>query len=452
MMRRWRRGTTLTSMANLPYPVIVVPGITATYLRDDYSLPPDFPWTVMTKDFARAQLHPDDPRYEARQPARLRPDQLYEIAYGPLIEALRYELTSRPEAPVPVYPFGYDWRQPIEASERALGDFVQEVISRTKLLRHYDRDGYGDNPRVNLLGHSMGGLVIAGYIEANPQNHSVGKIATLAAPFRGSYEPVLKITTGTADLGVAAPSSAEREAARLTPSLYQLMPSFPGAIPGRSTSGIPDDFFDPAVWQASILQSLGDYVKNYGLQRTDTKGQARVLLDTLLTGGRRHRARLERLRLDHAGLVAADWLCVAGVDSTTRYTIEIEPGRGGPQLKLSSVHRRNDWADTDVARRMFTGDGTVPLEGAIPAFLPREAIVCVRPGDYGYWEVGDKIKSDYGGFHGIMPNMNMIQRLLVRHFKGSDDRYGNTWGRGLPGIAQAAWRPAVFPLRWDDGS
>jgi len=38
-------------------PVIVVPGITATFLRDEYPLPPDNIWKVIKKDFDRIVLH-----------------------------------------------------------------------------------------------------------------------------------------------------------------------------------------------------------------------------------------------------------------------------------------------------------------------------------------------------------------------------------------------------------
>lgn len=70
---------------SFPNPVIVVPGITATYLRDDYQLPHDIIWSVMRKDFARISLHPDDLKYEALEPARIHSDQVFEIAYKELI-------------------------------------------------------------------------------------------------------------------------------------------------------------------------------------------------------------------------------------------------------------------------------------------------------------------------------------------------------------------------------
>ena len=44
------------------HPGIVVPGIIATYLRDDYPLPPETIWAVLNKDYERAALHPDNLR------------------------------------------------------------------------------------------------------------------------------------------------------------------------------------------------------------------------------------------------------------------------------------------------------------------------------------------------------------------------------------------------------
>jgi len=73
-----------------PNPTIVVPGITATYLRDYYPVSPETIWAVLRKDYDRAALHPDNLDYEAREPARVLPDQLGEIA-GPVF-AREYEI------------------------------------------------------------------------------------------------------------------------------------------------------------------------------------------------------------------------------------------------------------------------------------------------------------------------------------------------------------------------
>ena len=35
-------------------PVIIIPGITAAYLRDEYSLPPEVVWSVLSSAYGRA--------------------------------------------------------------------------------------------------------------------------------------------------------------------------------------------------------------------------------------------------------------------------------------------------------------------------------------------------------------------------------------------------------------
>src|SRR5436190_20845939 len=105
-------------MPTMPNPVIVVPGIIANYLRDDYPLPPESVWEVLegSKQYERVSLHPDNRRYEAIEPARDAPGQLYEVAYRELIEALRHHPTLRPDLPVTVTDFASDWPQPLTAS------------------------------------------------------------------------------------------------------------------------------------------------------------------------------------------------------------------------------------------------------------------------------------------------------------------------------------------------
>lgn len=424
-------------------PVIVVPGITATYLSDAYPLPPETVWSVLTKDYERTALHPDDPRYELREPARVQPGQIFEVAYEELIEELRYNLRDREDRPVPVYPFGYDWRQPLEQTEQQLLDFVDEVITRTALMKHYYRDGYAKDPKVNLVGHSMGGLVIAGYLQRTGNASRVAKVATLATPFQGSFEAVIKITTGTANLGTSAPSSRERETARLMPALYHLIPSFANGL--ETPPRLPNSLFDSAIWQPSIVETIAEFIRLHGREPGRRREQARELFDGLLAAGHEHRQRVDAFRLEQANLQRTDWLCVVGVNAETRVNLKVVRRGRSPDFELQSSDRRNDWNKDDVARRRFTGDGTVPFEGALPKFLGLENLVCVSPDDYGYWEIQDRTLTQVAGFHGILPNMNMLHRLIVRHFTGRPDRRGNTWGRAAPGVE--AWDPPIRGLR-----
>jgi pimeloyl-ACP methyl ester carboxylesterase len=426
-------------------PAIVVPGITATDLRDYYPLPPELVWGVLERDYDRAALHPDDLRYEARQPARLMPDQIFEVAYEELVEELRYNLKDQEDQPVPVYPFGYDWRQPLERLEGDLAGFVDEVIERTKLLKHYDRAGYADDPRVNLVGHSMGGLIIAGYLERHGRDARVAKVATLATPFRGSFEAVVKIATGTANLAPSVPGSREREAARLTPALYHLLPSFESAL--EVEPGIPHSLFDPRAWQPSVTATIAEYVRLHGLDARNRRAQARRLFQAMLRQAEAHRGRIEGFRLDRAGLQASDWLCVVGVDAETRVRLKIVKADGAVDFQFRSADRQNQWEELDPGRRRLTGDGTVPFEGAAPTFLGLANLVCVTPEDFGYWELVDQALARAGGFHAILPNMDLLHRLIVRHFTGRPDRHGNTWGRPAPGVMPEQWDPPIADLR-----
>jgi pimeloyl-ACP methyl ester carboxylesterase len=425
-------------------PVIVVPGITATYLRDFYPLPPETIWAVLEKDYERARLHPDDLRFEAREPAAVRPGQIFEVAYEELIEELRFNLADSPDEPVPVFPFGYDWRQPLELTEASLAAFIDEVIGRTMLLRHYAKAGYAEAPKVNLVGHSMGGLVIAGYVERFGAAR-IDRVATLASPFRGSFEAMVKVTTGTADIGGSVPSSREREAARVTPALYHLVPDYDTGV--EAAAGLPRSTFDPGLWQPSIVETIASYIERHAAapprRKAELRARAEALFAGMLAAAGEHRARIEGLSLAARGLEPARWLCVIGVNAVTRARMTVERLRGKPYFSLRTADRMDEWEASDPEKRRLTGDGTVHFKGAVPAFLPYESLVCVTPADFGYWEIGDRLTTEVAGFHGILPNMDLLHRLLVRHFTGRGDPKKNTWGRPPPGVAATDWKPPL---------
>ncbi len=425
-------------------PVIVVPGITATYLRDEYQLPPDRVWGITQHDYARVALHPDDPRFEAVEPARVREDSIFELPYKELIQELRYNLCSSEDKPVPVFPFSYDWRLPLDIIEQRFADFVEEVIGRTRLIPHYVEAGYPDNPRVNLIGHSMGGLIITGYLDRKGESAPVTKVVTLGTPFHGSFEAVIKIATGTANLGPDAPSSSEREAARLTSSLYHLLPAIKDGLE-VDDPGLPADLFNPAVWQLSIIASILTYVRKQMGFVEEKEQKAQALFDRFLEAAQAYRTRIDNFRLTQTELQPEDWLCVAGVNSETRVRMRITKTERGPLFDLGSKYRLNLWRkdpDNQAAWRL-TGDGTVPFEAALPNFLGLENIVCVTPEDFGYWEVQDKVTASVAGFHAILCNMDMLHRLIARHFTGSPDSNGNTWGRPAPEVTPEQWKPPM---------
>jgi pimeloyl-ACP methyl ester carboxylesterase len=416
-------------------------------LRDQYPVSPETVWSTFKlaiKAYERITPHPSDTRYELQEPARVAPDQLLALVYSEFIEELRHNLTSKADEPVPVFPFAYDWRQPLEITESQLADFIDEVIDRTRLLRHYHDAGFGTEKfpaRANLAGHSMGGLVIAGYLQKNGQR-KVNRVATLGSPFRGSLETVAKAAVGVAALGASPGSSREREAARVTPALYYLLPSFKGAV--QAEAGLSHDLFVPEAWQPGVLRTLQEFIRISGIEPARPEHQALALLKAMLDRAWRYRTRLEKLQLQNS----KDWLAIVGVDATTRVSMHITKDSAGlPRFDLSDADVRNEWKSANPADRIFTGDNTVPYLGARSKFTPVEQMVCVTPDDFSFWEFKDRILAATG-FHPALPTMNLAQRLVVSHFRGQV--LGNVWGRPAPDLTPgSAWDPPIpgLPLK-----
>ena len=390
----------------LPNPVILVPGVIATDLRDLYTFPPERIWSLLSQEFKRAGLHPEDTRYEGELPAQVRPDQVFEVAYKEMVLDLRHDLSDHADKPVPVYIFGYDWRQPLEVSQRQLAAFIQEVIAKTTLTSHYFADGYAGPLRrkVNLVGHSMGGLVVAGYLAGVGANCPVERVATIAAPFKGSFNAVEKIVKGTTN-------RREREASRLTPALYHLLPSFAQGIvidPALPQSNM----FDERLWQSSVTATIQEALRLRGSgARLPTPANAQAVLHDILAQAEAHRATVDTLNPAVCGINAQEWLCVIGVEDKTQIAMRIEVRNGSPWFVLDDP----GMADDQPLPSWRTGDGTVPYSGALPNF-PTTQVVYTRD-DFGLLELREKLMDGFAALHGILPNMNKLQTRLVQHLR-----------------------------------
>src|SRR5690606_36371304 len=126
--------------------------------------------------------------------------------------------------------------------------------------RHY---ADGGELAVDLVGHSMGGLVIGEYLAQAGRRAKVGKVVTIGTPWLGSIEAIVKIATGMTLLTGSEPKERERETARILPSIYQLFPGWPGAVVDREGRDV--DVFDPANMQATVVDSLAEFVRLYAV-------------------------------------------------------------------------------------------------------------------------------------------------------------------------------------------
>jgi pimeloyl-ACP methyl ester carboxylesterase len=426
-------------MMAIQNPVILIPGITATELFDDYPLKTEEVWTMMlNKEYERIALHPDDLRYEAIEPAHVLPGRAFSI-YNDLIKALRHELSFHADKPTPVFAFPYDWRVDVQITAKMLGEYLKEVIARTKLLKHYSK---AHDLRVDLVGHSMGGLMLCEYLSQANSKSLVGRVATIGTPFLGSIEAIVKIATGMSLLSGDEPRERERESARVTPSLYQLFPSYKKAAVTKEGKTV--DLYDPTNMQGSVLESLTEFVRLYSVDTlsSDRKVRAKRILKDLLARGRAHRATVMNFKPARAGLKQKDWLAIVGVGQRTRIQLTVDWARGKPRFVIDDNQFVNDLTSGSPRSRR-TGDGTVPLAGAIAPFLPENQLVCVTKKDLGFLELRDRLLVALGGFHGILPKVNIVQRLVLRHLRPT--YRGTVWGRRLPGTN--TWNPPIKGLQ-----
>lgn len=415
-------------------PVIVVPGITATVLEDYYPVPPEAVWTaVLNKDYDRIAMHPDDRRYEAIEPARVQPGQPFDLVYGDLVDALRYDLSGSPEEPTPVYLFGYDWRQDCRTTAERLSAFIEEVLARTTLMGHYRDIAEAGNLYVDLVAHSMGGLVVAECLAQgalkSARRPKVRRVVSIATPFQGSVEALEKMTTGMGSFTDAAPRSREREAARTIPAMYQLLPTWKSAV--RPDADMPGDLLSVDTWQPSILATLATYI-----QRHQARIDPRDLLAEYLGAVGALRNRGNRLDLAKALPEGQDgWMPIVGIGSSTRTFCKVIRYRKDPWFETPDAvdHWTDDPLSTD------TGDGTVPFDGAMPhpSVLTPDRLVCISPDQFALREVKDKLLARTAGFHAALPNMNLVQRMTVSFLRPRFDTDLAAWP--APGVDKPVW-------------
>lgn len=462
----------------LPPPVVLVHAITGSVLRDEYPLPPEPVWdpgVFKVEAYDRIAIHPESPApspetpvYEALGPSRVAVSHTVRIVYGELIDLLRKDLSEKGEPVVPAYLFSYDWRQDNRLSAARLGEFIAEVIDRTNLLRPYA----GRCEAVDLVGHSMGGLVIATCLAAGKHRSPSGRpqvrrVVTLGTPFLGAVDALAKFATGESEI-VGQWRHTEREIARLTPAVYQLLPVYERSFFDTATQQ-PLDLFDTASWQESIVGSLAESIRQFTTDEALAKpgpdgdrlrrAAALKLLGTRLQACRDLHTPIDGLRPDDVLLDRNGWLPLVGIDEKTRFaaglSVRTDPGTGRTHREWDFLiaDAGYDGSDKPASYREFRlrlGDGVVPLRGAVPAWMSRERVVCVAERDFGGpFGLENILVRKFTSLHVALPLMNLVQRWVLSFLKGR--RWGEVWGRPLPDVKPSDWQPPVAGVgRKDD--
>ncbi len=105
--------------------------------------------------------------------------------YDDLIESLRHL------APLPgqFVPFPYDWRRSVRAVARKFARVAHEKL-------HLWRQQHGEDAKLFIVGHSLGGLIAEYYCELLQGWKDTTHLITLGTPHRGAVKPVRSLLQG----------------------------------------------------------------------------------------------------------------------------------------------------------------------------------------------------------------------------------------------------------------
>jgi pimeloyl-ACP methyl ester carboxylesterase len=214
-------------------PIVFIPGIMASYLKWQGG---DELWPGIGRDHTVLTLNP--PRAGIIAPDAIRTidvaGPMNIIIYQPLLDRLtepgryrEYAVAGDPARRTRngcdtgqagnhpnLFVFGYDWRQDNAQNAGLLAEYIGCI------QRFYP------NAKVNLLAHSMGGLVARRYILDHP-SHAVAKVFTIGTPWLGSPKTIQIMETG--DYGMMTPfvlqSGTLKNLVGYYPGAHQLLPS-----------------------------------------------------------------------------------------------------------------------------------------------------------------------------------------------------------------------------------
>lgn len=111
-----------------------------------------------------------------------------------------------------LFVFAYDWRKDNASNAEKLKDFMGCVQQ------------FHPEAKVNVLAHSMGGVLARRYIIDNPAQHRVNSLVTMGTPWLGAPKMLFVLESGHF-LPFVASGPGVKAAVETMPALHQLLPS-----------------------------------------------------------------------------------------------------------------------------------------------------------------------------------------------------------------------------------
>jgi len=212
--------------------------------------------------------------------------------YGKIIETLGdtggYQLAKITEKVNPhqknYYVFHYDWRQDNVITARQFADFIDQI-----------RIDYGDpDLKVDVVAHSMGGLITRYYIRYGRQDvindndfdqkinmygsDRVRRVILLGTPNLGSIKTLYRFITGV-KVGF---KSIGTETLATMPSLYQLFPHpLNNWIVKADGTPLDRDLYDVDIWKRFQWSIFSPKVRERILNKFNNKAEGEKHLQTL---------------------------------------------------------------------------------------------------------------------------------------------------------------------------
>jgi len=235
-------------------PIIFIPGIEATSLVDSNSFDFEIRWNAfdtwgtaisnkITGPIIEDKLQLD-PQFDEDINRIIERNHLARLPYE---KSIRYIAQKFPKDPV--YLFGYDWRMSNVKNAARLDTYVRYLQEK---LKSNNVEGF------RFITHSMGGLVFSCYLTQLGDDFThIDKVVMCAPPFRGSPLSLVHMVKGDAGIKgffrrIFGQRDDIRKVVRTYPSLFELLPWYPGAI--KFTDGSPVDLTKKDQWQSNIYR------------------------------------------------------------------------------------------------------------------------------------------------------------------------------------------------------
>lgn len=353
-------------------PVLIVPGVMGTEMKKgEEKIWPNVPKMItnITDDFMDVlsfdgNLKPTDEEVYGNNVIREEP--LFDYTNGLMNEFTGQGYIENET----LFTFSYDWRYGVSgkyANGKTNSDLLEEKIQAILVQTGADE--------VDVVAHSMGGLVVKKYVIDNPSDNNIGKAVFVGVPNTGSPKSVKVLLQGD-NMDVSGLNDAEvKKISQNFPASYDLLPS--------------RQYYDTSYlalvdMSKSTEKSLNyDESKNY---LTDDKG----LNEQALTGA-------ENL---HTQSFDSYDLRIAGVDL---YSIT---GCKSPTIaQVAEVKSKDVFGNYRIAYDVLketSGDGTVPFGSADSIMADDDNVFYA-------------IKAN----HGKMPSQDGIRQEIVNLISGS---------------------------------